>query len=133
MKKNESEYGNFISYFQKVTTIGVITCGKDYDDAESEARLVFKNISKEPDRMTFEETEWELSDTVEYDPEVSCQIHPSFDKKSVEMNICFSEDMKCKIAKILNKDIDCITEQDVYSFAEKAIYMAVSEKDNNEK
>lgn len=64
MKKNKSSESEnrYISYFQSVTTVGVITVAKNIEEAEKKAMVEFKR-KEDVDCRIFNQTPFELSDT----------------------------------------------------------------------
>jgi len=112
--KKEETYKSFISYFQKVITVGIETCHKEYTSAEEEAKIIFD--SKNPEKCFFDETEWELTDTVVHNPEVKVEFTPSLDEKSVNLMVDFNKNMRQKIATVFEKNVDELTSEDISRF-----------------
>jgi hypothetical protein len=114
-----SEYKKYVSYFQKVTTIGILTCGKDYDEAMDEAKLIIKDTSS-PNRCFYDETGFDYSDTEEWNPAVDIiSIDPDGD--SLNMTISMNDKYTEAIAKSLGKSIGEVTEEDCQNFVKEAL------------
>ena len=125
-KKTTEKYHRYISYFQKVLTVGVVTCHKTYQDAEEEAEVAFK--AKEPEKCFFDETEWELTDTVEYNPETEVDFYPSDDGDGIMLQVSFNKSMREKIANILGKDVEALSHDDIETFVGQALDGMIKEQ-----
>jgi len=115
-----SSYKKYISYFQRVQTIGVLSCGKGFDEAAREATALSKEnpIS----RCFYDETEWELSDTAEYNPDIEVvDVDPSPDGESIEMRFNFSKKTADLIANNIGKSTCDITSEDLNDVLKVAI------------
>jgi len=113
MKK---EYKKYVSYFQKVVTVGVLTCGKDHEEAEKEARAIMEGDNP-IERCFYDETSFELSDSEEWQPDFDIiSIDPSKDKHSLEYYIQANDQYTALIAKGCNKKIEEVTNEDFQKF-----------------
>ena len=121
------KFNKYISYFQKVTTIGVVTCAKSYDEAERIAQAEFKSV--DPTKCFYDETEYELSDTEKLDPLVEIiSEDPSQDGCSVEWQVNINNDMKEKIAKSMDKSPYDLTPEDCSQFMMQALEYGINNK-----
>lgn len=110
----------YISYFQKVVTIGVMTYAKNVKEAEKKAWVKFKD-SEGLTYCLYEESKFELSDTDEWCPE----IETSYTEDGVGWKFNPSAKTKDAIAKKIGKNIDDLTEEDFASFIKDSVEKAV--------
>ncbi|MFA5312476.1 MAG: hypothetical protein WC375_04035 [Methanomassiliicoccales archaeon] len=106
-KNKQAEVREYISYFQSVTTIGIVTKGTCLHEASEKAKERIKN--KEVVSAHFSQTQFDLSETEEWVPDVACDINLSDD--AIKGEFIISGDVKKLIAKKLQKPIDDITEE----------------------
>lgn len=118
MKKTK-EVKKFISYFQSVITIGVMSSGKDYKEAEKEAIKKF-NGDKGINYCHFDQTEFELTDSEEWNPELEVDEKKS-SKDSFTFDFAPSKLTKKIIAERLHKDVSDLTQADYEEFIHCAI------------
>ena len=109
----------YISYFQKVVTIGVMTYAKNVIEAEKKARVKFKN-SEGLVYCLYEETNPELNETYEWKPEIETSYTED------EMGWKFNPSTKTKdaIAKKIGKNVSDLTEEDFTSFIKDSVEKA---------
>ena len=116
MSEKNEEYKKYMSYFQKVTTIGVITCGKNMKEAYEEAELTVNSI-RPVERCFYDETQFELTDTEEWNPDIEIvSIDPTPDNKSLDYTIKANKEYSVFVAKSLGKKIENLTDKDFENF-----------------
>jgi hypothetical protein len=109
-------YKQYMSYFQKVTTVGILTCGQDHSEAEEEARLIMKN-STPVERCFYDETPFELSDSEEWNPDIDIvSVHPTEDSKQLEYTIKTNVEYSQFVADSCGKKIEDLTDKDFEKF-----------------
>ena len=111
-----SKEKNFISYFQSVITIGIMSTGSNSKEAAKKAKE--KMLDHEGvNHCFFDQTDFTLSSTEQWKPE--------FDTVSTEKGIAFkfSPDTETKniIATRLQKKVSDITDDDYHRFVRDAI------------
>ena len=110
----------YISYFQSVLSIGVMTYAKNSEKAASKAKLKLKDKGG-VNYCVFDQTDFELSNTEKWEPEVDSQeVEGGIDFK-------FKPDAKTKniIATRLHKPVDSLTSDDLEQFAKESIERAL--------
>ena len=109
----------FVSYFQKVLTVGIMTYAKNTKEAEKKAWVKFKN--QEGLNCLYEESKFELSDTDEWCPE----IETSYTEDGVGWKFNPSDKTKEAIAKKIGKSVSDLTEEDFTNFIKDSVEKAV--------
>ena len=105
---------NYISYFQSVTTVGVISSGTSHEEAEKESVKKFKNSDYSCGIVG--QTPFEVSDTEEWNPDFSF-ICGNDGEENLVINI--NDKLKSQISKkIKKKDANS---DDCLSFIKKAV------------
>lgn len=113
MKK---EYKKYMSYFQKVTTVGVVTCAKNIKEAEAEAEQIVKN-SNPVERCFYDETPFTLSDTEEWNPDIEIlSVDPSKDNNHLDFTVKVNDEYSLYIAKACGKSVEDLTNEDFEKF-----------------
>lgn len=111
-----SEEKSYISYFQSVTTIGIMTNGVSDQDAAKKARE--KLLSKDGiNYCHFDQTDFELSEVETWIPELDSVVSGG------GVAFKFNPDEKTKniIAERLHKNVSEITDSDYHEFVRDAI------------
>lgn len=125
VEKIRTNYGgklrNFVSYFQSVTTVGVVTTARNPLEAETLAKS----------RITdgrfvsgiFNQTPYTLSETEEWKPELSeVAVNTEQDKSnSVNLVLSLGDDVTNKIAFKLNKQPSDINEDDCLQYLKRTL------------
>lgn len=127
---SEGLYKKYISYFQSVTTIGILTCGKTLKEAEEIAKDKLRG--SDLNYCHFEQTQLEHSDTVEWNPEFEIiSEDPTKDGKKLEWTIKIGQFMQNVIATRAGVDPNCLTEEHVSAFVGDALQNIIdtSERD----
>jgi hypothetical protein len=121
------ENRKWISYFQSITTVGVITSGNTMEEAEAKAKEIMRE-KKENDGFTmdlhygvFQQTPFELSEIESYGAEIEPVIGSSDSSFRVEP----TEDVKGLIAEKLGKEVEKLTSDDMEGFVKGAIEAAL--------
>ena len=66
--KNDGKWRNYISYFQSVTTIGVISKARSLSEAEEKAKINFECAS--PTCGVIDQTPFEMAETEPFDTNI---------------------------------------------------------------
>lgn len=125
VEKIRTNYGgklrNFVSYFQSVTTVGVVTTARNPLEAEALAKS----------RITdgrfvsgiFNQTPYTLSETEEWKPEFSgVSVNTGQDESNnVNLVLSLGEDVITKIASKLNKQPSEISEDDCLQYLKSTL------------
>jgi hypothetical protein len=120
MNKKEGHLSNYISYFQSVMTVGIITSAISLDDAVIKANNKFNKSD-----LTFgmvSQSSFEMSETELWNPEFTGSYLPADGKMSFQIN----EKTKQKIAQKLKKSIDELTNDDCVDFVKGSIELSLS-------
>ena len=109
--------GKYISYFQSVITIGVLSEGKNAEEASLKAEK--KLLSKDGvNHCVFEQTDFKLSETEVWEPEFETEevsqdgLHFRFNPDDRTRNI---------IATRMQKRVEDLTQEDCERFVKEAI------------
>lgn len=110
----------YISYFQSVLTIGIMNHAKSEEEAEQKAKLKLQD-KEGVNYCVFDQTDFELTDTELWEPEINSQeidggINFSFNPNAKTRNI---------IATRLQKPVDALTNDDIERFAKESIENAL--------
>jgi hypothetical protein len=114
---------NFISYFQSVITIGIMSKGTSARNAAKKAKgkLFDKNGVN---HCFFDQSEFKLSSVEQWKPELS--------EVDLDNGISFkfdpNEETKSVIATRLQKNVKDITEEDYHRFVKEAIQKEIESK-----
>ena len=110
----------FISYFQSVTTVGIMTCAKNYKEASEQAKDILD--ARDINYCHFDQTGLELSDTVEWNPEFEIVSEdPTEDGHATEWGVKIGDKMKNIMAERLGKSPDELTPADCSEFVSDAL------------
>ena len=112
----EQENG-YVSYFQSVTTIGIITSANNIENAEIIANKKFDS----QDGLCyclFDQTPFHLTDTEPYNPE----LLPGSCEEGVSIRFNPNKDTSELIARKIGKDINTLSNQDIEDFVKKSIH-----------
>jgi len=106
----------YISYFQSVTSIGIMTHAKNIREAEQKAKLKLKNKDG-VNYCVFDQSDFEFSNTEIYDPEIDSQ------EIDGGVNLKFKPDRKTKniIATRLQKSPKELTSNDIEGFVKECV------------
>jgi len=125
---SEGKYNKYISYFQSVMTIGIMTCGKTLEEAEKAAKEKLK--VSDLNYCHFEQTPLEHSDTEEWNPEFEIiSEDPTEDKEALEWTVKIGDEMKNVIASRAGVSPDNISQEHVNVFINDALVNLI---ENNE-
>lgn len=118
--KNKSEDRRFISYFQSVMTIGIMSRAKSVQEAEKKAQVKMKNKDG-VNYCVFDQTPFELTGTEEWTPEFERDIGEE------GVSFKFNPDDKTKniIATRLSKKVEDVTEDDIEDFVKQSVERAL--------
>jgi len=119
-KSKKSEDGCYISYFQSVLTIGIMTRAKDYDEAEKKASIKMMDKSG-VNYCVFEQTPFELSDTEEWQPEFERDLT----QDGIGFKLNLSENTRNIIATRLSKNVKGLSDTDIEDFVKQSIETAL--------
>ena len=112
----------YISYFQSVLTIGIMSDAKNENEADRKAKLKLKDKSG-VNYCVFNQTDFELTDTERWEPEI--------DSQEIEggINLKFNPDDKTKniIATRLQKPVNDLASEDIERFVKESIEAALKE------
>lgn len=107
----------YISYFQSVITIGILSNGENASEAASKASK--KLLSKDGvNHCVFDQTNFKLSETEEWNPEFEVE-----DASKDGLQFRFNPDDQTRniIATRMQKQADELTEEDCERFVKEAI------------
>jgi hypothetical protein len=110
----------YISYFQSVLTIGIMSNGKSMQEAEKKSSIKIKDKSG-VNYCVFEQTPFELTDTEEWKPEFEPEETPD----GIKFRFDPDEKTKNVIATRLGKDIGDLTDSDLEDFIKQSIEIAL--------
>lgn len=124
VEKVKTLYGgklrNFVSYFQSVTTIGVVTTARNPIEAEA-----LSKVKMEKGQFVsgiFNQSPYTLSETEEWQPNFSgVAIDDQKEENSVDIMLSLGEDTIAKIATRLNKQPNEISEDDCLQFLKSSL------------
>jgi hypothetical protein len=107
---------SYISYFQKVITIGVITSGESVEEATHLAELNVKDADTVP-HCCYNETKFELGSTEEWNPEIDSEVSKN------GLTLTFNPSLRVKniVAARAGKNIADLTNDDCLCFVKEAI------------
>jgi len=122
MKAKENSEKEYVSYFQSVITVGILTTAKSIKEAEEEARK--RLLEKQLNYCFFEQTPFELSDT-----EV-CKAELRKYRDGEGLAFRFNPDYKTKnvIAGRLQKHPDELTDEDYSRFVKESLEMGLKKE-----
>lgn len=103
----------YVSYFQSVITIGILTSANNIEEAEKRASKKFKDEDG-VNHCFFEQSPFEASDTEEWNAEFE-----STEGEGFKFNP--SEETRNIIATRMQKDVSELTEDDLESFIKGSI------------
>ena len=118
IKKQDETLRSYISYFQSVTTIGIINLAHNIQEAEDKAEDKFYNSDLSCGIVA--QTPFERSDTEIWSPDFTgCYMESdnNYGKMSFNMN----GETKQRIARRLSKTVDEVTEDDYVEFVKNAL------------
>jgi hypothetical protein len=122
-----TENRRWISYFQSIITVGVITNGNTMEEAEVKAKEMMKGKQDNGDFTmdlhygVFQQTPFELSEIESYGAEIEPVIGNSDSSFRVEP----TEDVRGLIAEKLGKEARELTSNDMEDFVKGAIEAAL--------
>ena len=111
---------SFVSYFQSVITVGVITTARNPHEAESLAKekLAQGNFVS----GIFNQSPFTLAETEEWHPDVSgVAIGNNRAKSNVDLVVSLSDDILNRIAKKLSKKPEEVNEADCLQFLKSTL------------
>ena len=112
----ENKEKNFISYFQSVITIGMMSTGTNSKEAAKKARLKFLN-KEGVDHCFFDQTDFTLSSVEEWKPGLESKATP----EGIEFKFNPDDKTKNVIATRLQKNMNEMTDDDYHRFVKEAI------------
>jgi len=125
----DEQYKKYISYFQSVTTIGILTCDKSHDDAMESAKEKLR--VNDLNYCHFEQTDLELSDTVEWKPDFEIVSEdPTPDGKALEWTVNIGESMRNVMATRSGVEPDELTDEHVSTFVGDALKNIIDMAEN---
>jgi hypothetical protein len=128
---SESNYKKYISYFQRVTTIGILTCAKSHDEAMEQAKEKLR--VDDLNYCHFDQTEMELSDTIEWNPDFEIiSEDPTKDGKALEWTVKIGEPMRNVMATRFNVSPDDLTDENVSTFVSDALQYVIDTHEETE-
>lgn len=111
---------NFVSYFQSVTTVGVVTSARNPSEAEALAK---KRMSD--GRFVsgiFNQTPYVISETEEWKPEFTgAAISDNNESDSVDLVLSLGQETIAKIASKLGKQSNEISEEDCLNYLKQSL------------
>ena len=119
--KSSNKEGRYISYFQSVLTIGIMTRAKNHEEAEKKATIKMKDKNG-VNYCVFEQTDFELSDTEEFKPEIERDLT----QDGIGFKLNLDENTRNIIATRLSKNIEDVTDTDVEDFVKQSIETALN-------
>jgi predicted HTH transcriptional regulator len=106
----------YIVWFQSVTSVGIMVSAKDNIEAQEKAKIKFqeKDVFK---NCIFEQTEFELTDSEEWKPEIETHIS----EDGLGWKFVPSDKTKEAIAKKLGKKSSQLVESDLQGFIKESV------------
>jgi len=111
-----SKEKNYVSYFQSVITIGIMSKGIDNRDAGNKAKEKLLD-KKGINHCFFDQTDFDITSIEEWKPEIDSIA----ELEGVSFKFNPDEETKNVIATRLHKSADDITEEDYHRFVKEAI------------
>jgi len=129
-EEKKEKYKKYISYFQSVTTVGIMTCGKNMKSATEEAELKLK--VKDLNYCHFEQTPLEYSGTEEWKPEFEIVSEdPTSDGEAIEWTLQIGDNMRNIIASRAGVSVEGVTQTHVQEFVIDALTETVERGGDN--
>jgi hypothetical protein len=113
----------YISYFQSVLTVGIISRGKNAEEAEKRANLIMQNKENGVNYCIFEQSPMERSHTEIFEPEF--EVDPT-SKDGIRFNFSPDEKTKNIIATRMGKKADEMLDSDYEEFIKKSMEVNLS-------
>jgi hypothetical protein len=115
--KNDGQLRNYISYFQSVTTVGIISRGYTMLDAEKKAKEKF--VGSDISCGIVSQTPFEISETEPWNPD----FYGFMPSGNLDANMLFgfNDITKQRIAEKMDKKAEEVTEADYVSFVKNAV------------
>ena len=116
--KQDGKLRNYISYFQSVTTVGIVNQARSIQEAEDVAKQKFKDSDLSCGIVG--QTPFEISDTEPWNPDFTgCLLRAddTHENMSFNLNDVTRERIACKLHK-LSEDV---TEEDCVEFVKGAL------------
>ena len=110
----------YISYFQSVLTIGIMSDAKNENEADRKAKLKLKDKSG-VNYCVFNQTDFELTDTERWEPEIDSQEVEG----GIDLKFKPDEHTRNIIATRLQKTVDALTSEDIERFVKESIEAAL--------
>ena len=114
----ENTEKRYISYFQSVLTIGIMSRGGNEEEAEKKANLIMQNKENGVNYCIFEQSPFELTGTDEFSPEL--ELDPTA-KDGIALKFNPDEKTKVIIATRLCKKADELIDSDYEAFIKESI------------
>jgi len=116
MNKGHNGYNKYMSYFQKVTTVGVVTCATNKEEASKLAEIEMTD-GNTVERCYYDETKFKLSDTQEWNPDFEIiSVDPSADNKHLDYTIKANEEYSKCVSEFCGKPVGELTDKDYENF-----------------
>lgn len=112
--------GRYVSYFQSVITIGILSQADNEIDALNKAKEKINN-SEEVNHCFFDQTDFEPVATEAWNPE----LESDWDESGLKFNFVPNEKTKSVIATRLQKSADDLTNEDYERFVKESIQNAL--------
>lgn len=114
----ENTEKRYISYFQSVLTVGIMSRGKNEEEAERRANLIMQNKENGVNYCIFEQSPMEISHTEMFEPEF--ETDPT-SKDGIRFNFSPDEKTKNIIATRMGKRVEEMLDEDYERFAKESI------------
>jgi len=105
-----------MSYFQKVITVGIVTCAKNEEEAEKLASAEITD-GNTVERCYYDEGKFQLSDTEVWNPDFEIiSVDPSSDNTHLDYTIKANEDYSKYVAESCGKKVADLTDEDFHTY-----------------
>lgn len=116
--KQDGDLRNYISYFQSVTTVGMVNSAHNLQEAEDKAKRKFR--SSDLSCGIVGQTPFEISETEPWNPDFTGCYSPIDDTHS-NMSFNMNDETKHRIAEKLQKSVEDVTDDDYVEFVRGAV------------
>ena len=108
----------YISYFQSVITLGIVTDGENAEEASHRATIKMKE-SDCVNHCFFDQTSFESVATEEWRPEIEAE--KTLTESGISFNFNPSDETKNVIATRLQKNASSLTDEDYQAFVKESL------------
>jgi len=123
MKNKNEETNQYISYFQSVMTIGILSVGKDKEEASN--RALTKMLDKNGvNHCFFDQTNFELESSEKWNPEFLSESLGEVNGNLI-LNVQMSPETKAVIATRLQKSVQDLTDADYALFLKDSVAKSI--------